>query len=217
MKEAGNRSGLLALACALVVSAAVPASVAAPADAVVAPVGSATAGIRSADVNPAGRQHRIKVLTAVLRNMQKNYKKYRFDTPGPQDILDYQIGNLWKQDIDGYGTTVAVIEGWDDPGIDKAVDGFDQSYGLPAPQITTIFPSGPLPSKCPPGMVRLGSYGSCSAWKGELTLDVLAVHLIAPYAKIVISATPADSEITDDAASQVAPPEMMRALEYISS
>ena len=66
-------------------------------------------------------------------------------------------------------------------------------------------------------MVALGSYGSCDAWVGELRLDVLAVHLIAPYAKIVISATPADSEITDDAASNVAPPEMMHALEYISA
>jgi subtilase family serine protease len=43
------------------------------------------------------------------------------------------------------------------------------------------------------------------------------VHLIAPYAKIIISATPADSEITDDAASNVAPPEMMHALEYSSA
>ena len=66
-------------------------------------------------------------------------------------------------------------------------------------------------------MVALGSYGSCDAWVGELRLDVLAVHLIAPYAKIIISATPADSEITDDAASNVAPPEMMHALEYISA
>jgi subtilase family serine protease len=66
-------------------------------------------------------------------------------------------------------------------------------------------------------MVALGSYGSCDAWQGELELDVLTVHLIAPYAKIVISATPADSEITDDAASNVAPPEMMHALEYISA
>jgi subtilase family serine protease len=52
---------------------------------------------------------------------------------------------------------------------------------------------------------------------GELRLDVLTVHLIAPYAKIVISATPADSEITDDPASNVAPPEMMHALEYIAA
>jgi subtilase family serine protease len=52
---------------------------------------------------------------------------------------------------------------------------------------------------------------------GELQLDVLTVHLMAPYAKIVISATPADSEINDDPASNVAPPEMMHALEYISA
>jgi subtilase family serine protease len=66
-------------------------------------------------------------------------------------------------------------------------------------------------------MVALGGYGSCSAWGGELTLDVEAAHLMAPYAKILISVTPADSEITDDAASQVAPPEMMEALETIST
>lgn len=210
MSRTSCRRGRLALACALMISAAGPAGAAVPAAAVVAPSGS------SAAVNSPGRPHRIKVLAAVLRNMQKNYRKYRFDTPGPQDILDYRIGSLWKQDIDGHGTTVAVIEGWDDPGVRNAVDRFDKTYGLPNPQITTVFPSGPLPRRCPPGMVRLGSYGSCSAWKGELTLDVLSVHLIAPYARIVISATPADSEITDDAASQVAPPEMMRALEYIS-
>jgi subtilase family serine protease len=203
---------MLLTACALVISFAAPASSAGAAGAVVAPTRT---HVTAAAL--AGKQQRIKVLTAVLQNMQKNYHKYRFNTPGPQDIFDYQIGNLWKQDIDGYGTTIAVIEGWDDPGIRKVVAGFDKTYGLPNPQITTVFPSGPLPPKCPPGMVKLGSYGSCSAWKGELTLDVISAHLIAPYAKIVISATPADSEITDDAASQVAPPEMMRALEYISS
>ena len=52
---------------------------------------------------------------------------------------------------------------------------------------------------------------------GELRLDVLAVHLIALYAKIVISATLADSEITDDVASNVALLEATHALEYISA
>jgi subtilase family serine protease len=194
------------------ITVAAPLSLAAPAGATVPPSGSSSAAAGS-----QGSQHRIQVLTAALRTMQRTFSKHRFDTPGPQDIFDYQIGNLWKRDIDGFGTTVAVIEGWDDPGISKIVAGFDKTYGLPNPQITTVFPSGPLPRKCPPGMVKLGSYGSCDAWKGELELDVISAHLIAPYAKIVISATPADSEITDDAASQVAPPEMMRALQYISS
>jgi subtilase family serine protease len=98
------------------------------------------------------------------------------------------------------------------------VAGFDKPLGLPNPQIQTIFPSGPLPKKCPHGMVILGGYGSCQAWaQGELPLDVVAAHLMAPYAKIVISATPADSQETDDPASNVAPPEMMHALEYITA
>jgi subtilase family serine protease len=165
---------------------------------------------------PVNPDH-IKVLSAALQNMHANYASFANFTPGPQDIFDYNIGNLWLKGIDGTGTTVAVIEGWDDPGIAAFIHTRDVRYGLPDPDIQTIFPSGPLPAQCPPGMVALGSYGSCDAWVGELRLDVLTVHLIAPYAKIIISATPADSEITDDAASNVAPPEMMHALEYISA
>jgi subtilase family serine protease len=148
---------------------------------------------------PPPKGERIKVLTRVLKNMTANYATLSKSSPGVQDVFDYKVGDLWKKGIDGAGTTVAVIEGWDDPGIQ------------------TIYPSGDgkLPAQCPPGMVALGSYGSCDAWVGELRLDVLAAHLMAPYAKILISATPADSEITDDAASQVAPPEMMQALQYI--
>jgi len=166
---------------------------------------------------PSADPGHITVLAAALKKMHDNYASFANFTPGPQDIFDYNIGNLWLKGIDGRGTTVAVIEGWDDPGVAAFIHTRDLRYGLPDPVIQTIYPSGPLPAQCPPGMVALGSYGSCDAWVGELRLDVLTVHLIAPYAKIVISATPADSEITDDAASNVAPPEMMHALEYISA
>jgi subtilase family serine protease len=115
------------------------------------------------------------------------------------------------------GTTVAVIEGWDDPDIASVMASFDSKFDLPAANITTTYPNGPLPATCPAGMVALGSYGSCDAWEGELTLDVESVHLMAPYANIVISATPADSQVADDAADQVAPPEMMKALEVIGN
>lgn len=163
------------------------------------------------------KSRQIKVLTSVLAKMRKNYAKYSSDTPGPQDIFDYGIGSLWKKGIDGAGTTIAVIEGWDSPDIAKQVAQFDKVFGLPNPEIRTIYPSGKLPAKCPSGMVKLGSYGSCHAWQGELALDVISAHLVAPYARILISATPADSEIQDDAASQVAPPEMMEALEHIAA
>jgi hypothetical protein len=200
------------MAFALMISLAASLISAAPAGATMPPPDSSTAAASSSP----GKQQRIKVLTAALRTMHRTFSKHRFDTPGPQDVFDYQIGNLWKRGIDGSGTTVAVIEGWDDPNVGRVVAEFDKTYGLPNPQIRTVFPMGQLPRKCLSGMVKLGSYGSCDAWKGELELDVISAHLMAPYAKIVISATPADSEITDDAASQVAPPEMMRALEYIS-
>jgi subtilase family serine protease len=161
----------------------------------------------------------VKTLTSVLANMTTNYAQFANQTPGPQDILDYHIGDLWLKGIDGTGTTIALIEGWDDPQINTVIQRFDQRYGLPDPDIETIFPSGTgqLPATCPAGMVALGSYGSCNAWMGELRLDVEAAHLIAPYAKILISATPADSEITDDQTSQVAMPEIMEALEFIGA
>jgi len=152
---------------------------------------------------------------ATLSDWQANYSSFSRSHPGPLDILDYDIAPLWEEGIDGSGTTVAVIEGWDDANIGATMTSFDSKYDLPPADITTIYPNGPLPSTCPAGMVALGSYGSCSAWDSELTLDVESVHLMAPYAKIVISATPADSEVADDTADQVAPPEMMKALEVI--
>jgi subtilase family serine protease len=170
---------------------------------------------------PAGlpsRQQQVKVLAAALAYMRANYKTlYSQGTPGVADIFDYGIGSLWLRGIDGAGTTIAVIEGWDYPQIGSVVTGFDKTLHLPNPQIETIFPAGKLPRQCPSGMVKLGSYGSCDAWQGELTLDVITAHMIAPYAKIVISATPADTQENDDPASNVAPPEMMKALEVISS
>jgi subtilase family serine protease len=165
----------------------------------------------------AGQQRQIRVLTAALAKMARNYRLLSQSDPGVADIYDYGIGTLWRQGIDGAGTTIAVIEGWNDPSIATVVRGFDLPLGLPNPRITTIYPAGQLPRTCPQGMVRLGSYGSCAAWQGELELDVLSAHLIAPYASIVISATPADTQVEDDAASQVAPPEMMEAVEDIAT
>jgi hypothetical protein len=177
--------------------------------------GAAAGGSRPSGLNTAGlpsKATQIKVLTAALRLIQRRPSII----PGWIDLADYQIGTLWRKGIDGAGTTVAVLEGWNDPAIASEVARFDAVTGLPRAAITTIYPAGPLPKACPPGMVKLGSYGSCAGWGGEMLLDVVSVHLIAPYARIIISATPADTQITDDAASQVAPPEMMEAVEYIA-
>jgi subtilase family serine protease len=159
----------------------------------------------------------IGTLKAALSFMTSNYPSLANFAPGPQDIFDYGIGNLWRKGIDGAGTTIALLEGWDDPNIASRVASFDAKLDLPnPPDISTVFPAGPLPATCPAGMVALGSYGSCNAWEGELTLDVMAAHMIAPYAKIDLVVTPADTVLTADAAQNVAPPEMMEALEDIA-
>jgi subtilase family serine protease len=163
------------------------------------------------------KQDQLKVLTAALAKMKRNFAQFAGSTPGPADIFGYNIGPLWRQGIDGAGTTIAVMEGWHFPDIANQVAAFDKQFGLPDPRIQTIYPAGPLPAKCPAGMVKLQSYGSCNAWKNELTLDVIAAHLVAPYAKIIISATPADTEITGDPAENVAMPEIMKGVEFISS
>jgi subtilase family serine protease len=201
---------------AVLAAGALTLSLFAPASPAGAKVVLTVASTASASTSSPSKQHQIKVLTAALQYMQQNFAQFSHSTPGPRDLFDYQIGNLWKQGIDGYGTTIAVMEGWDSPGIAHQVAQFDKFFHLPNPQIQTVFPDGPLPAKCPRGMVKLGGYGSCSAWQGELGLDVITAHLIAPYANIVISATPADSEINSDTAEQVAMPEIMKGVEYIS-
>ncbi len=205
MSGTGWRSGVIGAGVTLAVSLLVPLGHVTRTSAAVVPSGT-----------PVGT--RIKVLTAALNLMHKDYKTLGQFTPGPEDVFDYLVGDLWKHGVDGTGTTVAVMEGWNDPSIAAFMAAQDKMFGLPKAQLKTIYPTGRhrLPATCPPGMVKLGSYGSCKGWAGELELDVLAVHMMAPYAKILITVAPADSEVADDAASNVAPPEFMQAVEYLS-
>jgi subtilase family serine protease len=205
MRGTGVRTGLAGIAALLVTSILV-----------------FTGHARSASAGPAtsgpSKSQRVRVLTRALTLMHRNYRTLGQFTPGPEDVFDYQVGDDWKRGIDGTGTTVAVLEGWSDPGIAAFMAGPDKAFGLPEAQIKTIFPTGRhrLPPRCPPQMVKLGNYGSCRGWVSELELDVLSVHMMAPYAKILITVAPPDSQITDDAASNVAPPEFMEAVEYLA-
>jgi subtilase family serine protease len=207
-----RRAGPLALA-SLAAATAVSCSSHAPA---VGPASHNTSSTASPPViHLAGlpsRAEQVRTLTLALGKLQH----LQGLNPGGSDIVDYQIGQLWRRGVDGAGTTVAVVEGWSDPNIGQYIRAMDSTDGLPDPSISTIYPVG-VPKRCPPGMVKLQSYGSCSAWAGELQLDVMSVHLIAPYARILIVVAPADREVTEDAASQVAPPEMMKGVEYVAS
>ena len=195
MSRPGGRpkwqNGLLGLTVVLAMAVPLPFSHTAKSQAASIRTDTASSG--------PSKAQRIKVLTAALKLMHKNFANLSQFTPSAQDVFDYQVGDLWKQGIDGTGTTVAVMEGWNDPKIGQIMAGFDQQLGLPKAQFKTIYPTGlhKLPKKCPPGMVKLQNYGSCDGWAGELELDVASVHLMAPYAKILIVVAPPDSEITD--------------------
>ncbi len=169
--------------------------------------------------SPSDRQGQIQALQTALTNIKARIAagNSRWGALDLRDLFSYKVDQLWLRSIDGDGTAVAVMEGWDYPQMQTQLNALDAQIGLPDTTLHTVYPDGPLPAQCPPGMVKLGSYGSCDAWQGELFLDVQAVHMIAPYAKIVISATPSDSEIVGDPSSEVAMPEIMKGLEYVSA
>ena len=130
-----NRPRLSPLVTTLVATLLIAAGAAAPAH---------------ADVSP---RDRVKVLTAVLNNMRTNYPKFAKSTPGPQDIFDYRIGDLWQRGIDGTGTTVALIEGWDDPQINDVVHRFDQNVRTARSEDPDHL-SHPGTASCPPSARR---------------------------------------------------------------
>src|SRR5690349_3473692 len=110
-----------------------------------------------------GRDARIATLTTALANMKTSITagKTRWGALDLRDVFSYKVDQLWTQGIDGFGTSVAVMEGWELQGIQQTLDTLDDQVGLPHTTVQTVFPDGPLPAQCPPGMVALHSYGSC--------------------------------------------------------
>jgi hypothetical protein len=54
-----------------------------------------------------------------------------FDAVRLADLQSYNVESLWNKGIDGAGTTVAVIEGWDDPNINSVIDTWDSMECVP--------------------------------------------------------------------------------------
>ncbi|RAG80451.1 hypothetical protein DN069_38060 [Streptacidiphilus pinicola] len=82
--------------------------------------------------------------------------------------------------MSGKGVTVAIVDAYASPTIVQDVDKWSQEMGLPPlkpGQFSQHVPSSYDPSKT--------NAGDAAGWWGEETLDVEAVHAIAPDAKIV--------------------------------
>ena len=76
---------------------------------------------------------------------------------------------------DGRGTTIAIVDAYDDPTIASDLHQFDVAFGLPDPTFTKVNQSGG--STMP---------AANSGWASEIALDVEWSHAIAPKASILL-------------------------------
>ena len=90
---------------------------------------------------------------------------------GPDQIrAAYGIQPLLNAGKDGTGRTIAIIDAYGSPTLAADLAYFDARWGLPAANLTTVYPSGP-----PDRRIR-----TSSGWAGETTLDVEWSHAVAP-------------------------------------
>jgi fibronectin type 3 domain-containing protein len=76
---------------------------------------------------------------------------------------------------DGRGTTIAIVDAYDDPNIANDLHQFDLRFGLPGPTFTKVNQNGGTSMPSPNG-----------GWIGEIALDVEWAHAIAPGANILL-------------------------------
>src|SRR5207237_345698 len=76
---------------------------------------------------------------------------------------------------DGAGTTIAIVDAYDDPKIANDLHQFDVAWGLPDPVFTKVNQTG--------GTTYPAANGG---WASEIALDVEWAHAIAPKANILL-------------------------------
>ena len=116
--------------------------------------------------------------------------------PGEQCYDPYQMRHAYGVDslinagFDGTGHTIVIVDAFDyppvagfGPGLNADLAFFTAFYGLPAANLTHVYPDGPT--------------GFDPGWAGEMTLDVEWAHAIAPGANIVLvhALTNSDADI----------------------
>ena len=102
-------------------------------------------------------------------------------SPAPVGLTPLQILTAYGITGGGAGTTIAIVDAYDDPNIAADLHQFDQAFGLPDPVFTKVDFSG--------GTVNAG-------WITEIALDVEWAHAIAPQANILLVEANDNSEPT---------------------
>jgi subtilase family serine protease len=94
----------------------------------------------------------------------------------------YGISDLISNGTDGSGVTVAIIDAFAAPTIVSDVQTYSSRHGLPAPSITQMNAGPPYH----------GSTADQEGWYGEETLDLEAVHSMAPAAAMLFEGGKSD-------------------------
>ena len=106
---------------------------------------------------------------------------YGFDRLGFEDSTHSLVAG------DGQGTTIAIVDPFDDPNVASDLGKFDSTYGIPdPPSFTKINQTGGA-------VLPAGDRG----WAGEIALDVEYAHAMAPGADLLLV------EATDDSFSNM--------------
>ena len=148
--------------------------------------------------HPAAATHAVKVVAAPAHLSAKALKAHKVH----QDVIEvgpeatapipgllapaqvraaYGISNLPNQ---GAGTTIGIVDVFNDPAIAGDIVKFSAQYGLP--QLDGLNGHGTFTSLSQPGTPNSPSDGSNSDTSLETALDVEWAHSIAPLANIVL-------------------------------
>jgi subtilase family serine protease len=100
--------------------------------------------------------------------------------------------------LTGAGQTIVIIDAFGDPTITQDLGVEDSTFGLPAANLSIIYPDG-QPTYDPASADEVN-------WSGEIALDVESSHAIAPAAKIDLVIAKSDQD-----------PDMLSALQYVVS
>ena len=111
----------------------------------------------------------------------------------------YDVAGAIASGNDGTGVTVGIIDAYASPTIVQDANEYSSHYGLPQLNGSTFH------QVVPPGIFRRpnNQAQSPSAWYGEETLDVEAVHSMAPGANIVYVGAPNNYSDLDAALNHV--------------
>ena len=145
----------------------------------------------SADAPPPGSRYGVQPCSAYYGQKIATAQPKAYGKHEPYAVCGYTpvqyrsaygVDGLVRSGTDGRGQTVVITDAYAAPTIVKDVDIYSRRHGLPTlrpGQFRQILPAGGFTKQatCDPG-----------GWYGEETLDVEAVHGIAPGANIVFVA-----------------------------